>query len=67
MDKGEGPAVLTVAEVAQRLRLHANQVYAATASGEVPSIRIGRRVLIPRAAFEKMLAGAGASPPGRRP
>ena len=33
--------------------------YDAVRRGEIPSIRIGRRVLIPREGFERMLAGSG--------
>lgn len=38
-----------------------NQVYAAAANGEIPTIRIGKRILVPRAALEKLLGGGGAA------
>lgn len=53
------PAVLTVAEVKKALRLSNNAVHSALHRGEIPSIKIGRRILIPREAFEQMLAGGG--------
>ena len=45
----------TVEEAARRLGLSRNGAYEAVKRGEIPSIRIGRRVLVPRAAFEHML------------
>jgi len=51
------PDVLTVEEVRKRLRLGRNAMYDAINNGQVPSIRLGRRILIPRVAFEAMLRG----------
>jgi excisionase family DNA binding protein len=34
-----------------------NQMYEAVARGEIPSVKIGGRILIPKAAFEKWLNG----------
>lgn len=39
------------------LGLGRNATYDAAARGEIPTIRIGRRLLVPRAALERMLAG----------
>ncbi len=47
--------VMTVDEAAEELRLSRNATYEAVARKEIPSIRIGRRILIPRVAFRKML------------
>ncbi len=47
--------VMTVDEAAEELRLSRNATYEAVARKEIPSIRIGRRILIPRAEFRKML------------
>jgi len=52
------PDMLLVSEVQRRLRLSRNGTYEAINRGEIPSIRIGRRILVPRLAFEQMLAGA---------
>jgi excisionase family DNA binding protein len=46
---------LTVPEVAARLGLSRNGAYDAVAAGHIPSIRIGRRLLVPRAALERLL------------
>lgn len=53
--KKDLPAVLTVLEVAKILRIAKMSVYHAIARGDLPAIRIGRRVLIPRFALEQML------------
>jgi excisionase family DNA binding protein len=49
------PTVLTVFEVAKILRIGKIAAYQAIARGDVPSIRIGRRILVPRHALEQML------------
>ncbi|MBI3910326.1 MAG: helix-turn-helix domain-containing protein [Armatimonadetes bacterium] len=51
--------VLTVAETARELRLGRSATYEAVKRGEIPSVRIGRRILIPVAALERLLAEAG--------
>jgi excisionase family DNA binding protein len=49
------PKVFTVCEVAKILRLGKISVYQAIEKGEIPCIRIGRRILIPRHALERLL------------
>ena len=49
------PTVFTVDEVARILRIGRISAYQAIERGDVPSIRIGRRILIPRMALEQML------------
>jgi len=51
---------LSVAEAAKQLRISRNSAYEAIKAGALPSIRIGRRVLVPCAALALMLAGEGA-------
>jgi excisionase family DNA binding protein len=53
--KKNTPTVLTVLEVAKILRIGRISAYQAIARGDVPSIRIGRRILVPRNAFEQVL------------
>ena len=48
---------LTIREAAKRLRIGANQAYAAAHAGQIPVIRIGKRMLVPKAALDRMLAG----------
>ncbi len=47
----------TVAEAARLLGIGRNQTYDATHSGDLPSIRIGGRILIPKAALDRLLEG----------
>jgi excisionase family DNA binding protein len=49
---------LTVEEAAQVLGLAKPTVYAAVKRGELPVVRIGDRVLIPRSALQRMLCQA---------
>jgi excisionase family DNA binding protein len=51
------PDVLTVDEARARLRLSRSAAYQAIENGDIPFIRIGRRILVPRVALERMLAG----------
>jgi excisionase family DNA binding protein len=50
------PLVLTVEEAGKLLRLSRPTAYKVVNRGEIPALRLGRRLLIPRAALEKMLA-----------
>jgi excisionase family DNA binding protein len=54
----ELPDVLTAPEVARILRLGRNTVYEYLRTGAIPSIRIGRRLLIPKAAVQRLLESA---------
>jgi excisionase family DNA binding protein len=47
--------VLTVSEAARLLRLSRAFTYELVASGKLPSVRFGRRIMIPRAAIERIL------------
>jgi excisionase family DNA binding protein len=46
----------SVAEVAQSLGLSTDAVYALLDKGDIPSVRLGTRRVIPAAAFERWLA-----------
>lgn len=48
---------LTIPEAAKRLGLSRNGGYEAARSGEIPSIKIGKRILVPKVALERLLAG----------
>ena len=52
--KPEKP-VLSVREVAQYLGLSVNTVYEAIRQGEIPTVRFGTRILVPRSALVKKL------------
>jgi excisionase family DNA binding protein len=49
---------LTVKEVAQALGLSPDSVYEGVRKGEIPALRVGRRICVPRDAFEKWLSGS---------
>jgi excisionase family DNA binding protein len=57
---------VTVPEAAKLLGVSRMTAYAAVREGAIPSLKIGRRVLVPRAALERLLNGAGAPPKRRR-
>jgi excisionase family DNA binding protein len=50
---------LTVNEAAKRLGIGRNQAYEAIKRGEIPAIRIGKRLLVPEAMLDRMLHRAG--------
>ncbi len=54
------PPVMTVKEVMAELGMSKNAIYGAVARRQIPAIRIGAKILIPRAAFQKMLRGEAA-------
>ena len=51
----EADQVLTIPEVADLLKLSRAQVYALTARGDIPSVRIGRSVRVRRDRLEHWL------------
>ena len=56
----EEKVVLTVDECAKYLSISRPQAYLGVHTGAIPSIRVGKRILIPLAALSKLLANAGA-------
>ena len=55
MDVPMPPATLTIEECAVLLRLSRGSAYEAARTGQIPTIRIGRRLLVPRAKLMRML------------
>ena len=53
----KGQQVLTVDETARLLRISRGLAFTAVRDGTLPSIRIGRRILIPRHALEALVNG----------
>ena len=49
--------ILTVEEAAGMLRISRGLAYEMVRTGRLPSIRLGRRLLVPRPALERMLEG----------
>lgn len=50
---------LTVKEAAQLLGLSRNSAYQACLTGQIPHLKIGKRILISKRALEAMLESAG--------
>jgi excisionase family DNA binding protein len=50
-----GGLTITVREAARRLGVGKNCAYDAARRGDIPVIRIGRRIVVPLAAFEAMM------------
>ncbi len=46
----------TVVEVSQILGIGRNTAYESCRSGEIPTVRVGGRVLVPRAAIDALLS-----------
>jgi excisionase family DNA binding protein len=62
---------VTVEEAAQLLGIGRSTAYIAVRTGELPRIRLGRRLLVPRAQIDRMLGlnderPEGGNPPGAR-
>lgn len=53
------PATLTVEQAARLLGISRGLAYELAGDGTLPVIRLGRRIVCPRVALEKMLAEAG--------
>jgi excisionase family DNA binding protein len=53
--------VLTVSEAASVLRLSRAFTYELVARGQLPSVRLGRRIMIPRAGIQRILDDSRAA------
>jgi excisionase family DNA binding protein len=51
---------ITVEEAGKILGVSRNTAYTAVKRGEIPTIRLGRLLLVPKAAVDRMLAAAAA-------
>ena len=56
----ENKVVYTVEEAAEVLKISRPSAYLAVKKGEIPVIRIGRRILVPVVALSKLLESAGS-------
>lgn len=50
---------MTIPEAAKKLGIGRNQGYEAARNGQIPTIKIGKRLLVPVTALEKKLESAG--------
>jgi excisionase family DNA binding protein len=53
--KWDARTTLTIEEAAEILGLSRTSAYEAANKGDLPTIRVGRRLIVPRHALEKML------------
>ena len=60
MPNSKQPETYSVPEAGRRLGLGRNASYEAARRGELPVLRFGRKLVVPRIAFERMLAEAGS-------
>jgi excisionase family DNA binding protein len=58
MDSKGTRRTATIVEAAKALGVGRNQAYEAARRGEIPTIRIGKRLLVPLAALERLLQEA---------
>ncbi len=56
------PPILTVDQTAQVLGISRGLAFTAVRAGDIPSIRIGRRILVPRDRLRQMLGVDPAEP-----
>ena len=54
-------AVYSVKEVQELFSISRNSVYAGIRKGNIPALRIGRRILIPKIAVDRMLTSESGS------
>jgi excisionase family DNA binding protein len=55
------PMTYRIEEAAQLLGVGRNHAYEAAKRGDIPSIKIGKRILVPKVALDRMLAGGKAA------
>jgi excisionase family DNA binding protein len=60
-----GCLVYDIEEVAKILGVGRNSAYEAAKRGDFPTIRIGKRIKVPKAALARLLEQAGAGTPAR--
>ena len=55
--------VYTLPEVAEKLGISRNAAYAAAAAGQIPTVRFGKLLKVPKVAFDRMLEAATTRKP----
>ena len=58
MDNKDEPLTQSVRQTAKELGIGVNQAYEAVRRGEIPTIKIGKRILVLRKPWRKKLEGA---------
>jgi excisionase family DNA binding protein len=62
--RNDRPATMSVEQAGELLGISRRSAYRAAATGQLPTLRLGRRILVPTAALHRMLA---ITPPGHIP
>ena len=65
MVTNDEPVVFTIDQAAKMLSIGRSTAYEGARTGDLPTIRIGRRLLVPRAALLRLLEEAGQAPRSR--
>ncbi len=60
-DKDPERLVYSVTEAGKLLNLSRGSTYEGIRTGQIPSVKIGRRILVPRAALDRLLEGTGTN------
>lgn len=63
----ELPPTLSVDEAGEMLGISRRSAYRAAARGEIPTLRLGRRLLVPTPRLLALLGAAGGPPPEQGP
>ena len=58
-------ATYTIEEAAELLGIGRSSAYRAARDGQIPAIRLGRRLLVPKVALERLLNGMSANQAGK--
>ena len=58
MDRNDEPLTQSVRQTAKDLNIGVNQAYEAAKRGEIPTIKIGKRILVLREPLRRMLQGS---------
>lgn len=61
MNRDDLPNVLTIDETARLLRISRGLAFAAARRGDIPAVRVGRRLLVPRDRLIAWLEGPAAT------
>ena len=59
MKENSSKETITVIETAKRLGIGRNTAYEAVKRAEIPSVKVGRRILVPSKALDKWLESGG--------
>jgi len=58
-DELESRTIITIKEMSAILGIGRNTAYEAVKKGEIPSVKVGRRILVPSKALDKWLESSG--------